>query len=114
MLPVCRYKSLDSHVVRIGQAQSLEIRGKGYPVTAALEGTRLKGTFSGQGKQFPFVADLAGDSLKLTSDGSTYALNRVGAANNPLGGEAKQPENPLGFVPITAAHCAGGTSAVPI
>lgn len=63
-----------------------------YPVTARRVGNRLEGTFESGPDRFTFTAELSGTTLRLTSDGVTHQLRKLGA--NPLATE-RAKINPL-------------------
>lgn len=89
---------------------SFTLNGRAFPATARLSGEHLDGTFTASGHTFIFAAVLNADTLTLTSDTSTYRLNRVGDEANPLaqGGSNNATSNgaPAGYS-ITNASDAG-------
>jgi hypothetical protein len=69
---------------------TIQLQGQGLPLTARRQGSGLQGTFQAQGQSFAFQVTLDGDTLTLTSDGTSYKLQRQAPAN-PL---ARAPASP--------------------
>jgi hypothetical protein len=56
---------------------SVSLSGRTYPVSAALSGTALGGSFQSNGKSFPFTATPTADGMTFSTGRTTYNLWRL-------------------------------------
>lgn len=64
-----------------------QLSGQSFTVTVSGSGTQLTGSFQAADGQYPLTLTQAGSSVTLSSGGTTYNLQRAGAAAaNPLAG----------------------------
>lgn len=90
-----------------GYTGALTLDGQTFPLTAALEGERLEGTFRSGEAAFPFVVTLAdGGRRVLESGGTRYTLTPEAppAPENPLARAAPAPAAPTPVAPAAQSQ----------